>query len=204
MSPSLVSRTELNMPLVVTQLMKGPLYRDTHGVAWHHLLQLQAQVRDYVNVMGLTVVVDEAEGYAFLRSKPDIDDDEGPPVPRLVARRSLSFHVSLLLALLRKRLAEFDADNSDTRLMLTRDQIVELLTVFLPGSTNDARLVDQIETHIGKIVDLGFLRRLPGQQGIYEVRRILKAFVDAQWLADFDQRLAAYAAEMAGDNAGER
>jgi hypothetical protein len=25
-----------------------------------------------------------------------------------------------------------------------------------------------------------------------EVRRILKAFVDAQWLAEFDQRLAAY------------
>ena len=207
MSPASLPRTELNMPLVVTQLMKGAVYRDTHGVAWHHLLQLQAQVRDYVNVMGLTVVVDEAEGYAFLRSKPDSDDEDdglGRPVPRLVARRSLSFHVSLLLALLRKRLAEFDADNSDTRLMLTRDQIVELLTVFLPGSTNDARLVDQIETHIGKIVDLGFLRRLPGQQGIYEVRRILKAFVDAQWLADFDQRLAAYAAEMVGEEAEER
>jgi Domain of unknown function (DUF4194) len=204
MSPASLPRTELNLPLVVTQLMKGAVYRDTHDVAWHHLLQSQAQVRDYVDVMGLAVVIDEAEGYAFLRSKPDIDDGQGPPVPRLVARRSLSFHVSLLLALLRKRLAEFDADNSDTRLMLTRDQIVELLTVFLPGSTNDARLTDQIETHIGKIVDLGFLRRLPGQQGIYEVRRILKAFVDAQWLADFDQRLAAYAAEMAGDGAQVR
>ncbi|MGH3976096.1 MAG: DUF4194 domain-containing protein [Pseudonocardiaceae bacterium] len=204
MSPASLPRAEFNMSLVVTQLMKGAVYRDTHGVAWHHLLQLQAPVRDYVDVMGLTVVVDEAEGYAFLRSKPDIDDEEGPPAPRLVARRSLSFHVSLLLALLRKRLAEFDADNSDTRLMLTRDQIVEMLTVFLPGSTNDARLTDQIETHIGKIVDLGFLRRLPGQQGIYEVRRILKAFVDAQWLADFDRRLAAYAAEMMGDRAQVR
>ena len=203
MSPTSVPRAELNLPLAVTQLMKGAVYRDTHGVAWRHLLQLQAQVRDYVDVMGLTVVIDEAEGYAFLRSKPQIDDGEGPPVPRLVARRTLSFHVSLLLALLRRRLAEFDADNSDTRLMLTRDQIVELLTVFLPSSTNDARLVDQIETHIGKIVDLGFLRRMPGQRDVYEVRRLLKAFVDAQWLADFDERLAAYAAEMTGDGAGE-
>jgi len=32
------------------------------------------------------------------------------------------------------------------------------------------------------------------------VRRILKAFVDGQWLADFDQRLAAYAALLAGDD----
>lgn len=199
MSPASLSRDELNMPLVVTQLMKGAVYRDTHGVAWRHLQQLQARVRDYVGMMGLTVVVDEAEGYAFLRSKPDIDVEDGPPMPRLVARRSLSFHVSLLLALLRKRLAEFDADNSDTRLMLARDQIVEMLRVFMPSSTNDARLVDQIDVHIGKIVDLGFLRRVPSQEGTYEVRRILKAFVDAQWLADFDERLAAYAAEMVGD-----
>jgi hypothetical protein len=27
---------------------------------------------------------------------------------------------------------------------------------------------------------------------MFEVRRILKAFVDAQWLADFDARLASY------------
>ena len=204
MSPESLLREEFSLPLAVTQLMKGPVYRDTHGEAWRHLLQLQAHVRDYVGVMGLTVIVDEAEGYAFLRSKPDLDDEDAPPVPRLVARRSLSFHVSLLLALLRKRLAEFDADNSDTRLVMIRDQIVEMLRVFLPSSTNDARLVDQIETHIGKIVDLGFLRRVPGQEGTYEVRRILKAFVDAQWLADFDERLAAYAAEMVGDGTGER
>ena len=28
--------------------------------------------------------------------------------------------------------------------------------------------------------------------GNFEVRRILKAFVDAQWLAEFDERLARY------------
>jgi hypothetical protein len=42
-------------------------------------------------------------------------------------------------------------------------------------------------------VELGFLRRLTGDTGRYEVRRILKAFVDGQWLADFDTRLRAYA-----------
>jgi hypothetical protein len=44
------------------------------------------------------------------------------------------------------------------------------------------------------VIELGFLRRLktePGQPTMVEVRRILKAFVDAQWLAEFDQRLAA-------------
>jgi hypothetical protein len=186
---------DADLSLVITQLMKGVVYRDTHERPWRHLLSLQAQARDYVAVMGLTVVVDEAEGYAFLQSKPDLDD-EATRVPRLIARRSLSFHVSLLLALLRKKLAEFDANTSETRLMLTRDQIVDMLRLFLPSSSNDARLVDQIDAHINKIVELGFLRRVKDQESLFEVRRILKAFVDGQWLADFDQRLADYAEQV--------
>jgi hypothetical protein len=187
---------DADLSLVVTQLMKGVVYRDTHERPWRHLLSLQAQARDYVAVMGLTVVVDEAEGYAFLQSKPEVDD-EGSRVPRLVARRSLSFHVSLLLALLRKKLAEFDASNSETRLMLTRDQIVDMVRLFRPSTSNDARLVDQVDGYINKIVELGFLRRVKDQESLFEVRRILKAFVDGQWLADFEQRLAEYAAELA-------
>jgi Domain of unknown function (DUF4194) len=71
---------------------------------------------------------------------------------------------------------------------------------FWPTSTNEARLVDQIDTLIGKVVDLGFLRRIKDQVGLFEVRRILKAFVDGQWLADFDARLAEYAQALSGDD----
>jgi uncharacterized protein DUF4194 len=202
-APAATVTAEPDLPLAVTQLMKGVVYRDAHDRAWRQVLQLQAQVRDYVAVIGLTVVIDEAEGYAFLRSRPEeagADDDASQPAPpRLIARRSLSFHVSLLLALLRKKLAEFDARNSDTRLMLTREQIVEMIRLFLPASSNEARLVDQIDSYIAKAVELGFLRQVRGQDSLFEVRRILKAFVDGQWLADFDRHLAEYAAELAGE-----
>ena len=203
MTGPLVPRSELSLPLAVTSLMKGVVYRDTHEKAWRHLLPLQSRVRDYVATIGLTVVIDEAEGYAFLRSRPDDAaeqaDDEGGDIaiPRLVHRRSLSLHVSLLLALLRKKLAEFDAQAADTKLVLTRDQIVDLIRIFLPAGTNEARLVDQIDGHIGKVVDLGFLRRVK-EDNAYEVRRVLKAFVDAQWLADLDTKLAEYAQALTG------
>jgi Domain of unknown function (DUF4194) len=188
---------EPSLSVAATNLMKGVVYRDTSPVPWHHLMRLQAQVRDYVAVLGLAVVIDEAEGYAFLRSQARDDDADGEPtIPRLIPRRALSFHVSLLLALLRKKLAEFDASNADTRLVLTRQQIVDLCSVFLPASTSEARLIDQIDAHITKVVELGFLRRIDGAETTYEVRRIIKAFVDAQWLADFDARLAEYAAEL--------
>lgn len=191
-----MTEPELSTPVI--QLMKGAVYRDTHDKAWQQLLQLQPQVRDYVEVLGLQVVIDEAEGYAFLRQRP-VDEDDSNQIPRLVPRRSLSFHVSLLLALLRKKLAEFDAQSGDTRLMLTRAQIAEMLRVFLPATSNEARLLDQIDTHINKAVDLGFLRAAKSAEPVFEVRRILKAFVDGQWLADFDAKLAEYAAALTGE-----
>ena len=185
---------------VVVNLCRGPLYRDASGGAWEALERLRAQVIDYVGVLGLQLVVDEAEGHAFLRSQPR---DDGPnALPRLVARRPLSFPVSILLALLRKRLAESDATSGDTRLVLRREQIAEMLRLFLAESANEARLVDQVDAHINKVVELGFLQRLRATPDAFEVRRILKAYVDGQWLAEFDRLLAEYLGEI-GDDGSE-
>ncbi|MEK6747950.1 MAG: DUF4194 domain-containing protein [Pseudomonadota bacterium] len=189
----------LDLSALVVPLLKGVIYQETDAATWNALLNLQARVRDYIVVLGLELMLDEAEGYAFLRARAVADDDAAAKLPRLVARRPLSFLVSLLLALLRKKLAEFDASGGATRLVLSRMEIVELIRVFLPESSNEAKLIDQVDTHLNKIVELGFLRRLKSTAGVsdaqtatYEVRRILKAFVDAQWLADFDIRLVAY------------
>lgn len=183
---------------VLIPLLKGVTYRHDDSAHWQMLVQLQPRVRDHVGVLGLELLLDEAEGYAFLRSKPEVDGDAPRKLPRLVARRPLSFPVSLLLALLRKKLAEFDAVGGDTRLILSRAEVAELLRVFQPEGTNEARLVDQVDTHFNRIADMGFVRRLRGSDDMFEVQRILKAFVDAQWLAEFDARLAAYRAQLEG------
>lgn len=182
--------SDASLPAVVIALMKGVLYREQDAAVWTSLLHLAPRVRDYVAVLGLELTLDEAEGYAFLRSRATVEGES--ELPRLVARRPLSYPVSLLLALLRKKLAEFDAAGGDTRLILSRDEVAELVRVFLAAGANEARLIDQIDAHLNKIAELGFVRRLRGQEHLIEVRRILKAFVDAQWLAEFDARLAAY------------
>jgi Domain of unknown function (DUF4194) len=183
-----------DLSLVLVHLMKGPIYRDVHEKYWGLLLGLRNQVGDYVSVLGLSVVVDEAEGYAYLRSQ--VVDQDATEFPRLVARRTLPFKVSVLLALLRKRLAEFDASSSDVRLVLSRDQIIELLRLFMPDSTNEARLVDNIDTTVKRVCELGFLHPFRGEQDKYEVRRILKAYVDGQWLSEFDARLEEYLSDL--------
>jgi hypothetical protein len=110
--------------------------------------------------------------------------------------------VSLILVLLRKKLAEFDAVGGDTRLVVSRDDIVGQVRGFLPETSNEARLLDRIDSHLNKVIELGFLHRLRGQEDQFEVRRILKAFVDAQWISEFEQRLAQYGEHaVSGENA---
>lgn len=182
-----------DLSLVVIPLLRGVVYQEEKGEVWNALLHLQSRIRDYVAVLGLELVLDEAEGYAFLRSFPaDEEKKDSPAIPRLVRRQQLAFPVSLLLALLRKKLAEFDAAGGETRLILSRDEIAEILRVFLPAGSNEVKIIDQVDTHLNKIAKLGFVRPLRGQKHMFEVRRILKAFVDAQWLTEFDQQLAVY------------
>lgn len=180
---------------IVVSLLKGVIYKDENPGQWSSLLNLKASVMDYVAVMGLDLTLDEAEGYAFLRSREGHYENEASAIPRLVARRQLSYPVSLMLALLRKKLAEFDAVDGDTRLILSREDVVELIRIFLPEGSNEVKLIDQVDTTLNKVAELGFIRRLRGQNHMIEVRRIIKAFVDAQWLSDFDQRLAEYRAK---------
>jgi len=184
------TETQLQLSPVLIILFKGVLYQDRDHQIWQNLLQFQDRVRDYVRVLGLELMLDEAEGYAYLRHRPGEEGDE--ELPRLVHRRQLSYPVSLLLALLRKKLAENDASGGDSRLVLSRDQIVEMVRLFVPDSANEAKLMARIDSDINKAIALGFLRRLRGQDSQYEVHRILKAFVDGQWLSEFEQRLSEY------------
>lgn len=175
---------------IVINLMKGVVYRESDPTGWQQLVNMQGIVTEYVAVLGLVLIVDESEGYAFLKYKETEVEEE--PLPRLIGRRQLSYPVSLLLALLRHRLAEFDASGEDTRLIMSRDEIVEMVATFLPSGVNEARLVDRIDSHISKVVELGFVRRLPGKENSIEVKRILKAYITAHWLKEMDQRLTEY------------
>ena len=64
---TLESGTDLSVLAVA--LLKGVIYRESDERLWSALLNLQARVRDYMAVIGLELVLDEAEGYAFLRAK---------------------------------------------------------------------------------------------------------------------------------------
>lgn len=205
-SPALFSAVDrdeqdIEFSRVLIVLFKGILYQEVHESQWYALLTKQMAVRDYVRHLGLELVLDESEGYAYLTQADP--PDSGEALPRLVAKRPLSFLASLLLALLRKRMIESEASGGG-RLILSRDEMVELLRVFLPDRSNEARLVTQVQTAIARVKELGFIRHLEGQAEVFEVLRIVKAFVDAEWLSDFDVKLADYLASRGIVPEGER
>ncbi len=195
------SPEERAVAVAAITLMRGVVYRETHEDAWEHLDRHAAAVRAHFATLGVEVVVDDGEGYAYLRTREAEDGQDA--LPRLVQRRTLTYHVSLLLVLLRKRLVEHESTSAEGRLVLSRGQVVEMLRVFTGDSSDEARVIDQVDRTLAKAAELGFVRQLRGQRDQWEVRRILKAYVDAQTLSDFAGRLEEYATRRRPDQLPE-
>ena len=175
---------------LMINLLKGIIYRDRDPLLWQSLPSLNGRVAEQAAVLGLECIVDEAEGYAYFRQK-EIQDGE-TEIPRLVPRRQLSYTVSLLCVLLRKKLIEADAGGETTRVILTKEQIVDMTRLYMPDTGNEAKMTDRIESALKKTADLGFVRSMDSQNETYEVKRIIKAFIDADWISSLDEKLETY------------
>jgi hypothetical protein len=141
--------------------------------------------------LGLELQIDDSEGYAWLSQRP-VNEEEKNPLPRLIARRPLSYNMSLLCVLLRKKIAEIDASGAETRVIVSRQELINAMRVFMPEKSNEAKIEEQINTTISKVVDLGFLRKLKTDTEQLEVQRFLTALVDAEWTASLNDKLMEY------------
>ena len=176
---------------IIIHLLKGILFRNQHPVLWNDLLELQSQVLDYVKVIGLDLEIDDTEGYAWL-TQIIPDENEKNPLPRLIARRPLSYPISLLCVLLRKKMVEADNSGAETRVIVSRQELINTMLVFMPEKSNEAQINASINATINKVVELGFLRKLKNDTENLEIQRIISALVDAEWTADLNKKLEIY------------
>jgi len=167
-------------------LMRGIIGKTRQADLYETVLKNQSQLSDYLAKLGLVLIVDEVEEYAYLRQ---VEDEA---IPRLVPRHPLSYPVSILLVLLRKNLGEYDAANGDSRFLLTRDEIVDKMKVFFQATTNEIKFIQKIDSYINAVEAMGFLRKLKNKTDTYEVESVLRSFVNARWLQQFDERLQDY------------
>lgn len=196
---------------LLIKLLQGFIVSDEKKY-WETLLTYQEAVREYFSTLGLQLHLSVDDGYAFLKqgrleqgSITGIDDEEMPEneegsieenptssIPTLVRRIPLSFEVSLLCVLLREALEQFDSKvNDDHRLVLHRIDIYELLKLFYEDKTDETKQVKRFDALINRVVELGFLKELKGNQNSFEVRRVLKAQFDAEKLVEIKARMMA-------------
>ncbi|GHO53746.1 DUF4194 domain-containing protein [Ktedonobacter robiniae] len=180
----------------VIKLLQGPLFSDD-AQTWNVLLRHLDQIRIHCAKIGLELHMQEEDGFAYL-IQPDLENEEGQVVelPRLTRRIPLNYPTTVLCVLLREQLLQFEASNLEsTTCILTRGQIHELLMHFLPERSNELLEQSKMDALISRVVDLGFLKRLPKLGPDYfEVRRILKAKIDADRLVEIKERLQHYGA----------
>ena len=181
----------LDARTAIALLFKGLFYKSDNEKAWDELIEgSYGGIVDYFSVIGLEVMTDEHEGFAYLQNMSYEEGEES--LPKLIRSRELSYRVSLLCVLLRKKIADFDMQNEDTKAVITNQEIKDMILLFLPPNTNEVKTLKEIDTSIKKVEELGFLRKLKKQDGVYEIKRSIKAFVDAQWLNDFSTKLDEY------------
>lgn len=184
------------------KLLQGPLYENEgDSEAWRLLIQYQREISYFFGQIGISVSIEPAEGYAFLEQKEN-EKSETESV-RLIRRYPLSFEMSLLCVLLREALEQFDISQNDSSiLVLPESEIRSMLSVYFKEKTDQTKLYNELTKYLNQAVDLGFLKELNQEQsgtigdGIidrkFEVRRILRAKITAEFLSEFKKRLENY------------
>ncbi|HBD94509.1 MAG: hypothetical protein A2015_02135 [Spirochaetes bacterium GWF1_31_7] len=183
----------------IIRLLQGAIYSEQEAL-WDELTTYRYGIADYFAKIGVTLIMSENDGFAYLTDSNDENDEEtldneksqsDTDIPSLFSKRQLGYHISLLCVILTKKLLEFEITSGDqTRLILKRQDIKENFGVFLPEKSNEAKTVDLLDTHINKLIEYGFLRKINDSE--VEVKRILKAKFSANILTEVNDKLEEY------------
>jgi hypothetical protein len=176
---------------VIVKLLNGTLYSENEKV-WNDLLQYQIPITQYFEKIAIDLIVEKKDGYAYLKQ---IEIDEEKNTIGLVRRTPLKYETSLICVFLREMLDDFEINNVDQRnLYISQKQLKENIELFFKEKANKVKMLSKFDSYIESIVDIGFLKVLPGtynskDETRYEVRRIIKAKITNDVLEDFKKKL---------------
>src|ERR1700742_2608219 len=180
---------------VFIKLLKGPV-EYLEKSSWEQLLQYQAELTKFLQQMGLILVLEKDDGYAYLeQTKLDEEDN----VVGWVRRIQLGYEESILLVLLRDMMAEFEVGEASTReLIKKRREIKEYAELFFKENPSRVKFIRDLDRLIDRVEELDFLEKvethdLPDEQK-FRIKKIIKARVDNELLENFKQQLIEHAA----------
>ena len=186
----MAQQIDLSQSHVLVALLKGVVSKAVHPKLWPTLLDSRLALEEYLSKIGLTLIIQEQDGCAYLKQKSY--ENEGEEIPRLIPRRQLPFLTSLLLVLFREEMVEQSKGDMNGRFICGKEAIIEKTLPYLKESSDNVKQRREVESSLKKIEEMGFIHSLNSADSDYEILPLVRGFVDAQWLDDFDNKLQAY------------
>jgi len=176
----------------IVKLLRGTV-ENTDSV-WTQVLNYRDEIQDYINQIGLELILKEDDGYAYLRQFEV--DAEGNTIG-LVSRRKIGFETSILLVILRQIIEEFEQNPTEfqaTEKQITHLELRDEIELFLPEKYNKVKFIKDLDNYIKRVLELGYLKEMKNTDGVitYKIHRIVKEKITLDILNEFKEKLNNY------------
>ena len=187
--------------VVCIKLLQGPIIkRSEQDKIWNLLLRNRSYIDNYFSTIGITLLVEESDGYAFLRQKNESEDEDFEQLPRLIRRYRLSIEESFLCVILREALDYFETSDDVSEIFTMKEsEIMERLKAYSPEYTDELKFKSKIATYMNKLEELGYVENLTKKDNdenqtetdyIYKINKIIRAIVSPDFLTEFRNKLS--------------
>lgn len=116
-------------------------------------------------------------------------------LPHLVKKQPLTFRMSLFLALLRNEINEYDSASGEGALVVREEDMVRRMKPYFPDVSDEVKFTNSIDRCITKAREMKILVPVKDNEFEYEVQPVLRRFIDAEWLSQFNRQLDIYMKE---------
>lgn len=178
----------------IIHLLKGDV--SDKDFIWKDLEEYQIEIQEYLNRIGLELIFNKRDGFAYLRQF-EVDDD-GNTIG-LIQRRQLSFEVSIICVLIREAYEDFEMNPTNImaeKCFITHHQLKEQAELFFTEGFNQVKFQRDLDKYISKTLELGFLRLHQDAENnaerVYEVKPIIKARISVNELLEFKDKMKQY------------
>lgn len=180
-------------------LMQGPIF-DHEAERWRRVTTERHEIQAYFRQIGLQLVLDNLEGYAFLEQ---LGEDDLGELPRIMRRRQLSLGATIYGFFLRQELDRALKDDPTVgRVRRSLKEIRELVSEFFPASNNETADRKVATGHLNDLAELGFVRRVAesgeGNETLFELTRLLRAKFNPDAANDLITRIRTHLARRQG------
>lgn len=184
-----MDKADILFSTTLINLLQGVVRKEDNAEIWNTIRSQQFRIDEYMEKIGLSLVIDDEGGFAFLKQR---DDDV---LPHLVKKQPLTFRMSLFLALLRNEINEYDSGSGEGALVIREEEMVRRMKPYFPDVSDEVKFINSIDRCFSKALEMKILVPVKDNEYEYEVQPVLRRFMDAEWLSEFNRQLDKYMEE---------